>query len=144
MTIAREYGSGGADIGRKVAELLGLECVDNQIIGIQCRSRRRAAKATSGCSERGLSGRGRSASQCLPKCPCESGQSGDSSFPRSAIVFVLWILPTDGRASFSERLTGLPTSTSVQPNENPLPKHDASGRWNRLRSRWYTYSRRKV
>jgi cytidylate kinase len=32
VTIAREYGSGGADIGRKVAELLGWECVDKQII----------------------------------------------------------------------------------------------------------------
>jgi cytidylate kinase len=29
VTIAREYGSGGANIGRKVAELLGWECVDN-------------------------------------------------------------------------------------------------------------------
>ena len=32
VTIAREYGSGGADIGRKVAELLGWECVDKEII----------------------------------------------------------------------------------------------------------------
>ena len=32
ITIAREYGSGGADIGRKVAELLGWECIDKQII----------------------------------------------------------------------------------------------------------------
>ncbi len=32
VTIAREYGSGGADIGRKVAELLGWECLDKQII----------------------------------------------------------------------------------------------------------------
>jgi cytidylate kinase len=32
LTIAREYGSGGSDIGRKVAELLGWECVDKQII----------------------------------------------------------------------------------------------------------------
>jgi cytidylate kinase len=32
LTIAREYGSGGADIGRKVAELLGWECIDKQII----------------------------------------------------------------------------------------------------------------
>jgi hypothetical protein len=32
VTIAREYGSGGADIGRKVAELLGWICVDKQII----------------------------------------------------------------------------------------------------------------
>jgi cytidylate kinase len=32
VTIAREYGSGGADIGRKLAELLGWECVDKQII----------------------------------------------------------------------------------------------------------------
>jgi len=32
VTIAREYGSGGADIGRKVAELLGWEFVDKQII----------------------------------------------------------------------------------------------------------------
>ena len=32
VTIAREYGSGGADIGRKVAELLAWECVDKQII----------------------------------------------------------------------------------------------------------------
>jgi cytidylate kinase len=32
VTIAREYGSGGADIGRKVAELLGWVCVDKQII----------------------------------------------------------------------------------------------------------------
>jgi len=32
VTIAREYGSGGADIGRKVSELLGWECVDKQII----------------------------------------------------------------------------------------------------------------
>jgi cytidylate kinase len=31
VTIAREYGSGGADIGRKVAELLGWVCVDKQI-----------------------------------------------------------------------------------------------------------------
>jgi cytidylate kinase len=33
VTIAREYGSGGSDIGRKVAELLGWTCVDKQIIG---------------------------------------------------------------------------------------------------------------
>jgi cytidylate kinase len=32
LTIAREYGSGGSDIGRRVAELLGWECVDKQII----------------------------------------------------------------------------------------------------------------
>jgi cytidylate kinase len=32
VTIAREYGSGGADIGRKVAELLAWECLDKQII----------------------------------------------------------------------------------------------------------------
>jgi cytidylate kinase len=32
VTIAREYGSGGAEIGRKVAELLGWECLDKQII----------------------------------------------------------------------------------------------------------------
>jgi cytidylate kinase len=32
VTIAREYGSGGADIGRRVAELLGWVCVDKQII----------------------------------------------------------------------------------------------------------------
>ncbi|MGA2171224.1 MAG: cytidylate kinase-like family protein [Terracidiphilus sp.] len=32
LTIAREYGSGGSDIGRKVAELLGWECLDKQII----------------------------------------------------------------------------------------------------------------
>ena len=32
VTIAREYGSGGADIGRKVAELMGWECIDKQII----------------------------------------------------------------------------------------------------------------
>jgi cytidylate kinase len=32
VTIAREYGSGGADIGRKVAELLNWECVDKQIL----------------------------------------------------------------------------------------------------------------
>jgi cytidylate kinase len=32
VTIAREYGSGGSDIGRKVAELLGWECVDKKII----------------------------------------------------------------------------------------------------------------
>ncbi len=32
VTIAREYGSGGADIGRRVSELLGWECVDKQII----------------------------------------------------------------------------------------------------------------
>jgi cytidylate kinase len=32
VTIAREYGSGGADIGRIVAELLGWVCVDKQII----------------------------------------------------------------------------------------------------------------
>jgi cytidylate kinase len=32
LTIAREYGSGGSDIGRKVAELLGWECIDKQII----------------------------------------------------------------------------------------------------------------
>jgi cytidylate kinase len=32
VTIAREYGSGGADIGRNVAELLGWVCVDKQII----------------------------------------------------------------------------------------------------------------
>ena len=32
LTIAREYGSGGSEIGRKVAELLGWECVDKQII----------------------------------------------------------------------------------------------------------------
>jgi cytidylate kinase len=32
LTIAREYGSGGSDIGRKVAELLGWECLDKRII----------------------------------------------------------------------------------------------------------------
>jgi cytidylate kinase len=32
LTIAREYGSGGSDIGRKVAGLLGWEFVDKQII----------------------------------------------------------------------------------------------------------------
>ena len=32
LTIAREYGSGGSEIGHKVAELLGWECVDKQII----------------------------------------------------------------------------------------------------------------
>ncbi len=32
LSIAREYGSGGADIGRKVAVSLGWECVDKQII----------------------------------------------------------------------------------------------------------------
>jgi cytidylate kinase len=32
VTIAREYGSGGADIGRKLAQLLGWVCVDKQII----------------------------------------------------------------------------------------------------------------
>jgi cytidylate kinase len=32
LTIAREYGSGGADIGRKIAELLGWEFLDKQII----------------------------------------------------------------------------------------------------------------
>jgi hypothetical protein len=32
VTIAREYGSGGSDIGRKVAELLGWTCVDKLII----------------------------------------------------------------------------------------------------------------
>jgi len=32
LTIAREYGSGGSDIGRRVAELLGWKCVDKQII----------------------------------------------------------------------------------------------------------------
>lgn len=32
LTIAREYGSGGSDIGRKVAELMGWECIDKQII----------------------------------------------------------------------------------------------------------------
>jgi cytidylate kinase len=32
LTIAREYGSGGSEIGRKVAELLGWQCVDKQII----------------------------------------------------------------------------------------------------------------
>lgn len=32
LTIAREYGSGGSDIGRRVAELLGWECLDKQII----------------------------------------------------------------------------------------------------------------
>lgn len=32
VTIAREYGSGGADIGRSVAEVLGWECMDKQII----------------------------------------------------------------------------------------------------------------
>jgi cytidylate kinase len=32
VTIAREYGSGGAEIGRRVAEMLGWELVDKQII----------------------------------------------------------------------------------------------------------------
>ena len=32
LTIAGEYGSGGSEIGRKVAELLGWECLDKQII----------------------------------------------------------------------------------------------------------------
>jgi cytidylate kinase len=32
LTIAREYGSGGAEIGRKVAELLGWEFIDKEIV----------------------------------------------------------------------------------------------------------------
>lgn len=32
LTIAREYGSGGSEIGRKIAEILGWECLDKQII----------------------------------------------------------------------------------------------------------------
>ncbi len=32
VTIAREYGSGGAEVGRRVAERLGWELVDRQII----------------------------------------------------------------------------------------------------------------
>ncbi len=32
VTIAREYGSGGAEIGRRLAERLGWELVDRQII----------------------------------------------------------------------------------------------------------------
>lgn len=32
VTISREYGSGGAEIGRKVATLLNWECIDKQII----------------------------------------------------------------------------------------------------------------
>lgn len=32
VTIAREYGSGGAEVGRRVAEMLGWELVDKQII----------------------------------------------------------------------------------------------------------------
>jgi cytidylate kinase len=32
VTIAREYGSGGAGVGRKIAELLGWEFLDKQII----------------------------------------------------------------------------------------------------------------
>ncbi len=32
VTIAREYGSGGASIGHKVAERMGWECIDKQII----------------------------------------------------------------------------------------------------------------
>lgn len=32
VTIAREYGSGGSDIGRRVADLLGWKCLDMQII----------------------------------------------------------------------------------------------------------------
>jgi len=32
LTIAREYGSGGSEIGHKVAEILGWECLDKQII----------------------------------------------------------------------------------------------------------------
>jgi len=32
VTLAREYGSGGAEVGRRVAELLGWELVDRQII----------------------------------------------------------------------------------------------------------------
>jgi cytidylate kinase len=32
VTIAREYGSGGAEIGRRVSEMLGWELVDRQII----------------------------------------------------------------------------------------------------------------
>ena len=32
LTIAREYGSGGADIGHKIAGLLGWEFLDKQII----------------------------------------------------------------------------------------------------------------
>ena len=33
VTITREYDSGSADIGRKRAELLGRECVDQQVGG---------------------------------------------------------------------------------------------------------------
>jgi cytidylate kinase len=32
VTIAREYGSGGAEVGRRVAEMLGWELVDRQLI----------------------------------------------------------------------------------------------------------------
>jgi len=32
VTIAREYGSGGAEVGRRVAEMMGWELVDKQII----------------------------------------------------------------------------------------------------------------
>ena len=32
VTIAREYGSGGAEVGMKVAEMLGWECLDKEII----------------------------------------------------------------------------------------------------------------
>ena len=32
ITIARQYGSGGRDIGRAVAERLGIPCLDKEII----------------------------------------------------------------------------------------------------------------
>jgi cytidylate kinase len=32
VTIAREYGSGGADVGRRLAELIGWSCIDKEII----------------------------------------------------------------------------------------------------------------
>ena len=34
ITIARQYGSGGSDVGKKVAELLGIKAYDKELIAM--------------------------------------------------------------------------------------------------------------
>lgn len=39
ITIGREYGSGGLEIGQKLAEMLGIKCYDKELIGIVAEKR---------------------------------------------------------------------------------------------------------
>ncbi|MDY2606833.1 MAG: cytidylate kinase-like family protein, partial [Lachnospiraceae bacterium] len=44
ITIGRQYGSGGREIGQKLAERLGIKCYDNELLSI-------AAKESGLCQE---------------------------------------------------------------------------------------------